>query len=102
MFNKLKTLFFVLYATVSIVITPHALVADALDVPYQQLCSSNECYTVLRLMGEGFFGKVFAVENSANQQFAIKIYKQYSDDLQHVRETALKEFSRGQLLDHPH
>jgi serine/threonine protein kinase len=102
MFNKLKTLFFVFYATVSVFIIPHALVADALDAPYQQLCSSNECYTVLRLMGEGFFGKVFAVENSANQLFAIKIYKQYSDDLQNVRQTALKEFSRGQLLDHPH
>jgi serine/threonine protein kinase len=67
------------------------------------ICSPNGCYTVIQKLGEGAFGKVYAVENTDGQSFAIKTYKNpmgssysfsfYTD--------AEREFSRGQMLDHP-
>lgn len=63
------------------------------------ICSSTECYTVIKTLGEGVFGKVYAVEAADGRPFAIKSYKanEYADTL---LGDADREFQRGQLLQH--
>lgn len=66
--------------------------------------SSREHYTILKTLGEGLFGKVYLVEDSQGSQYALKSYKRhenpvYAGSLFAVGE---REFSRGQLLSHPH
>lgn len=65
----------------------------------EKICSPTECYSIVKQIGEGFFGKVYAVENSQGLPFAIKIYK---IDLENIFTDAEREFSRGQMLNHPH
>jgi Protein kinase domain len=67
------------------------------------ICSSTECYTVLKVLGEGAFGKVYAVEDSAGHPFAIKAYIHQSDPsfAHHPLADPQREYQRGQLLNHP-
>lgn len=65
-----------------------------------RIYSSSDTYVILEKLGEGAFGEVFSVRNSANESFAIKSYK---TDLLHpnkFHKDTEREFSRGQQLDH--
>ncbi|WP_068470096.1 protein kinase domain-containing protein [Candidatus Protochlamydia phocaeensis] len=80
--------------------------------------SPTNSYTILKKLGEGAFGEVFAVENAKGEKFAIKSYKpsfQTSDSKKtgsYEEESSInawdlladaeREFQRGQVLDHPH
>lgn len=64
------------------------------------ICSPTECYTVVKELGEGSFGKVYAVENSIGQPFAIKTYKNALNTEDPFTD-AQREYSRGQILNHP-
>ncbi len=68
-----------------------------------QICSSNECYTIIKKLGEGAFGEVFEVENSEGEHFAIKSYKYSSDSFMadSFYTDAERELLRGQTLNHP-
>jgi len=70
--------------------------------PGEEIYSPHDCYTILEVLGEGAFGKVYAVENSEGAKFALKCYKcdvfsfgttLYND--------SKREFQVGQLLNHP-
>jgi serine/threonine protein kinase len=67
------------------------------------ICSPRECYTVIKKLGEGAYGEVFAVENSQGEPLAIKCYKIHEDNvLAKNRYTDVeREYSRGRVLDHP-
>jgi len=65
--------------------------------------SPSEAYTILKRLGEGAFGVVYAVEDSSGGKFALKSYRGYSDPyfIDSILSDASREFSRGQVLDHP-
>jgi serine/threonine protein kinase len=66
--------------------------------------SDQECYTLVKELGEGAFGKVFEAKDSKGQQFAIKWYKgkvETSNSLFDLLNDFTREFERGQLFDHP-
>lgn len=67
-----------------------------------KICSSTECYTILKVLGEGVFGKVYAVQSSAGKCYAIKSYKSQKDThlANHILGDAKREYMRGQLLNH--
>ncbi len=62
------------------------------------VCSETECYTVIKELGEGAFGKVFAVENAQGCRYALKSYKGEEDAYYSDMD---REFLRGQFFDHP-
>lgn len=64
--------------------------------------SPTESYTILQELGEGAFGKVYAVENSAGKRYAIKTYKSHTDVqlANHILANAQREYLRGQALNH--
>lgn len=62
------------------------------------ICSPTECYKVIKALGTGAFGKVFAVEDSKGKKFAIKAYENGMQDF--IFADPAREFSRGQILDH--
>lgn len=68
----------------------------------EKICSLTHCYTVIRELGEGAFGKVHLVEDERGAKFALKCFKDYrsagADDPLCL---ARKEFECGQLLNHP-
>lgn len=69
---------------------------DTINAPY-------ECYTVLKKLGEGAYGEVYAVENSQGEKFAIKCYKIHEDSVlanNHYTDVE-REYRRGRVLDHP-
>lgn len=68
----------------------------------ETICSPTECYRIVKL-GEGGFGKVYAVENSSRMPFAIKSHKKNMgyEMSPGVLGDAEGEFSRGQTLNHP-
>jgi hypothetical protein len=66
-----------------------------------EICSQTECYTILKKLGEGAFGKVYAVEDSKGQQFALKSYKYPGAVTSHYYNDMEREFLRGQIFDHP-
>ena len=75
----------------------------AAPAPSDKIYSPTECYTILQILGEGAFGKVYAVEDSNGQKFALKWFKEQQDvgigwallgDVE-------REFERGQIFDHP-
>lgn len=78
----------------------------------QTICSSSECYQISEELGEGAFGKVYAVENSTGERFALKSYKRPATpdsenekselDFMKILGDVQREFLRGQQLDHPH
>lgn len=63
--------------------------------------SSTTTYKVISELGEGVFGKVFAVENANGQKFAMKTYKASPEIRIPLYLDANREFMRGQLLDSP-
>lgn len=65
----------------------------------ENICSPTECYKVIKVLGEGAFGKVYAVENSSAMPFAIKSYKKEFEEPGLLGD-AEREFERGQLLNH--
>lgn len=65
----------------------------------QEFISSTETYRVIKKLGSGAFGEVYAVVNSEDMPFAIKTYKK-SDD-KHSFNNIEKELFIGQFLDHP-
>ena len=68
----------------------------------EMICSPNECYNVIKKLGEGAFGTVYAVENSKGERFAIKSYKPLPPDFDEmIFGDATREFQIGQSLDHP-
>lgn len=66
-----------------------------------KIYSASECYTIIKKIGEGAFGKVYEVESSKGERFALKSIKQEPDLSLGIYEDAEREFLRGQLLDHP-
>jgi hypothetical protein len=70
----------------------------------ETVCSTYESYTVKKQLGEGFFGKVFQVENSQGQTFAMKWFKTQDIDLNEAMGLlgdAQREYERGQMFSHP-
>lgn len=73
----------------------------------QQICSPQECYTILEDLGEGAFGKVVKAQDSQGRIVAIKSYKSpvtSVSDLSYINpfQDAPREFQLGQIFDHPH
>jgi len=67
-----------------------------------QICSPTECYTIEKKLGEGAFGEVFAVTDSQGNEFALKTYKIQEGNLKYnLFSEPEREFSRGQMLNHP-
>lgn len=66
------------------------------------ICSPTECYTVLAELGEGAFGKVYAVENSQGERFALKSYKSLKKNplADNILANAEREYERGLQLNH--
>ncbi|MCB1111795.1 MAG: protein kinase [Chlamydiales bacterium] len=68
--------------------------------------SPTEHYTITKKIGEGAFGKVYAVENPEGEKFALKTYKgitgEPSMQFLYCLDDLEREYSRGQELDHPH
>ena len=64
------------------------------------ICSDTTCYTLVKQLGEGFFGQVFEGVSSSGQHFAIKTYK--AQTFEDLLGDARREFQRGQVLRHPH
>jgi serine/threonine protein kinase len=69
----------------------------------QTICSPTECYTITKELGNGAFGRVYAVEDSKGQKFALKTYMIEMEKVfeGHIFLDLEREFSRGQMLDHP-
>lgn len=67
------------------------------------LCSSTECYTIIKTLGEGLFGTVYLVVDSKGQRFALKSYKKHENPLFSETLFAIgeREFARGRQLNHP-
>lgn len=67
------------------------------------VCSSTECYTIIKELGRGAFGRVCAVEDSKGRKFALKTY--IIDHMEwfagHIYNDIEREFMRGQQLEHP-
>jgi serine/threonine protein kinase len=78
------------------------LQANADSAHLNTICSPTKCYTILKELGEGAFGKVYAVEDSLGQHYAIKSYKPQTNPhfANHVLANAEREYMRGQLLNH--
>jgi hypothetical protein len=81
----------------------------------QIIQSPRDRYVILKELGEGAFGKVYAVESSSGEKYALKTYKQpakngdetesdssVSFDFLGTLADVEREFKRGQELDHPH
>lgn len=69
-----------------------------------QVQSDRECYTLIKELGEGLFGKVFEAKDSKGQSVAIKWYKAKKENMHKFFELYVdfdREFQRGQLFDHP-
>jgi len=69
--------------------------------PGDLVYSSTECYEIQHVLGEGAFGKVYAVKNSEGKKFALKCYKLDPRFDMSLYSDPEREFERGQLLDHP-
>ena len=73
----------------------------------EKIYSPTECYTVVKVLGEGVFGKVYAVKDSLGNPFALKSHKMYEQTTDNhsvffnLLASAQREFERGQLFDHP-
>lgn len=70
----------------------------------EQVCSPVNCYTITQELGEGAFGKVFAVRDSQGHPFAMKWYKPISQSYGEFWNTlgdVQREFENGQRLQHP-
>lgn len=67
------------------------------------ICSPQECYTVIKKLGEGAYGEVYAVENAKKEKFAIKCYKIHEDSVlaKHRYTDVEREYRRGRVLKHP-
>lgn len=73
--------------------------------------SNSESYTIIKQLGEGFFGKVYQATDSAGNNVAIKSFKyEFSGDtgtsseniFMNLLNDTQREYERGQLFDHPH
>lgn len=65
----------------------------------EKIHSQTDCYTVLKELGEGAFGRVYSVQNTVGKTFALKCHKH--QDSSHVFSDAEREYHRGQVLSHP-
>lgn len=69
----------------------------------ETIVSPTNSYTILNELGAGAFGRVYEVEDSEGQKFALKSYKSDEKGFSFsLYEDCDREFSRGQVLDHPH
>lgn len=64
------------------------------------LCSEKKCYTILDVLGEGAFGKVYSAKDASEALYAIKCYKKNSMGAYFFSDPK-REFEIGQQLDHP-
>ena len=65
----------------------------------EQIISPTDRYTVIKKLGAGAYGKVYAVENSKGEKFALKSYISYANPRNPFSDSE-REFQRGQILDH--
>lgn len=65
-----------------------------------RLCSSNNCYSIIEMVGEGAFSKVFSVENLQGEKLALKTYVNKSQSFLQDCDPE-REFLIGKTLDHP-
>ena len=68
---------------------------------HDELCSSTDSYKVIKKLGRGLYGEVYAVENSQGQIFALKSYKNQGPQtiFQPLYAHAEREYLRGQAFD---
>lgn len=68
-------MFKIYYLTIALLISfTNPISASAENKP-EPICSEVECWDVIQILGEGAFGRVYAVESADGQKFAIKMYK---------------------------
>lgn len=99
----MKQIFFALFFLVNFTCATRGFCDE--EVP-STICSPTECYTVIKKLGGGALGEVFAVQNSSGEQFALKRY--YKQDKQgggasffSVLADVEREFNYGQMFHHP-
>jgi hypothetical protein len=65
--------------------------------------SLDECYVISKELGHGAFGVVYEVQDSQGNSFALKKHLPYgySGKIIRIYEDSYREFSIGQVLDHP-
>lgn len=90
--------FLLLFSIFIFTCTSHCSAQSSDEIENSKIYSSNECYTILKKLGEGAFGKVYEVEDSAGKKFALKSIE--TEGSLGFYEDAEREFNRGQLLDH--
>lgn len=73
---------------------------DASESIPEFLCSEKNCYTILDVLGEGAFGRVYSAKDSSGALYAIKCYKKNPVDSYFLSDPK-REFEIGQQLDHP-
>ncbi|MCB1114698.1 MAG: protein kinase [Chlamydiia bacterium] len=99
MFNKI-----ILSLVICCFVNPLFSEEDLTSEVVKTICSPTECYKVKRVLGAGAFGKVYEVENSAGERFAIKSYHSREDDVNAIMNLlgdTQREYQLGQMLNHP-
>jgi hypothetical protein len=73
------------------------------EQPLTSVCSPNGCYFIEMELGQGAFGKVYAVKDSQGQEFALKSYipNGFGGNFATLLSDAKREFNIGQIMDHP-
>lgn len=64
------------------------------------ISSGSDEYEVTKVLGSGCFGKVYAVRNTQNKLFALKMIEQFDFSVDHIYLSAQREYERGQMLKH--
>lgn len=72
---------------------------EARSIP-DVIYSSKNRYTILDLLGEGVFGKVYSARDSSGSMYAIKCYKNISDSRDFYLDPK-REYQIGRKLNHP-
>lgn len=64
------------------------------------ICSPKNTYTIIDLLGEGVFGKVYSAKDASGATYAIKCYKNISDSRDFYLDPK-REYEIGRELNHP-
>lgn len=75
--------------------------SESIYYPGETVESSIGSYKVIEELGQGAFGCVYKVEDTDGTVYALKAYKADAPE-DHIFGDPVREFGRGQILDHPH